>query len=252
MHYQGFATSNHYGATADGLVLAYRAGAHLLYQDSLQYHPTGAVYPQQLLGQLVTEKVRSLGAKLVNCKGEVYIHPLETRDVNAAAIIRECKCGRGVNAGGHSAVWLDTPMIEMLHGEGTIERRLPAMLKMFARHSIDIRLEPILVYPTLHYQNGGVEIDALCHTAVPRLLAAGEVTGGVHGKNRLMGNSLLDVIVFGRIAGLEAARLAKEAAFPKKINARHVKAFIEERSAAGLLGDAVSPKLLPRYGRCSS
>ena len=77
MHYQGFPTSNHYGATADGLVLGYRAGASLLYQDSIQYHPTGAIYPSQILGALVTEKVRSVGAQLVNANGEAYIHPLE-------------------------------------------------------------------------------------------------------------------------------------------------------------------------------
>ena len=90
MHYQGFPTSNHYGATADGLVLGYRAGAKLLYADTLQYHPTGAAFPQQIFGALVTEKVRSLGAKLVNCDGKVFMHPLETRDVAAASIIREC------------------------------------------------------------------------------------------------------------------------------------------------------------------
>ena len=89
MHYQGFPTSNHYGATADGLVLGYRAGASLLYQDSIQYHPTGAIYPSQIMGALVTEKVRSVGAQLVNANGEAYIHPLETRDVNASGVIRE-------------------------------------------------------------------------------------------------------------------------------------------------------------------
>ena len=90
MHYQGFPTSNHYGATADGLVLGYRVGAKLLYADTLQYHPTGAAFPQQIFGALVTEKVRSLGAKLVNRDGKVFMHPLETRDVAAASIIREC------------------------------------------------------------------------------------------------------------------------------------------------------------------
>ena len=90
LHYQGFPTSNHYGATADGLVLAYRAGAKLLYPDTLQYHPTGAAFPEQIFGALVTEKVRSLGAKLVNADGEAFMHPLETRDVSAASIIREC------------------------------------------------------------------------------------------------------------------------------------------------------------------
>ena len=85
LHYQGFPTSNHYGATADGLVLGYRVGAKLLYADTLQYHPTGAAYPEQIFGALVTEKVRSLGAKLVNANGEVFMHPLETRDVSAAS-----------------------------------------------------------------------------------------------------------------------------------------------------------------------
>ena len=132
MHYQGFPTSNHYGATADGLVLGYRAGASLLYQDSIQYHPTGAIYPAQILGALVTEKVRSVGAQLVNANGEAYIHPLETRDVNASGVIRECREGRGVDVpGGAKGVWLDTPMIEILGGEGTIEKRIPAMFRMY-------------------------------------------------------------------------------------------------------------------------
>ena len=91
MHYQGFATSNHYGATADGLILGYRLGAPLLYQDTIQYHPTGVAYPAQIFGALVTEKVRSIGAMLVNSEGEAFMHPLETRDVSAASIIRECE-----------------------------------------------------------------------------------------------------------------------------------------------------------------
>ena len=172
MHYQGFPTSNHYGATADGLIMGYRAGAKLLYQDSIQYHPTGAVYPSQLLGALVTEKVRSLGAQLVNAEGEAYIHPLETRDVNASGVIRECQEGRGVEVpGGQKGVWLDTPMIEILGGEGTIEARIPAMFRMYMKYGIDMRKVPILIYPTLHYQNGGVEIEADGFTkAIPNLL----------------------------------------------------------------------------------
>ncbi|MCR5437184.1 MAG: FAD-dependent oxidoreductase [Treponema sp.] len=247
MHYQGFPTSNHYGATADGLVMAYRAGAKLLYQDSLQYHPTGAAYPTQILGKLVTEKVRSLGAKLINKDGEVYIHPLETRDVNASGIIREVREGRGVKNDVQDAVWLDTPMIEMIHGEGTILKSIPAMYNMFIKYGIDIRKEPILVYPTLHYQNGGVEIDKTCHTNVKNLLVAGEASGGVHGTNRLMGNSLLDVVVFGREAGIEAGKMFKNIKLSDKMNLDHVKAFEKERDAAGIKGDVVSPKLLPRY-----
>lgn len=247
VHYQGFPTSNHYGATADGLVMAYRAGAKLLYQDSLQYHPTGAAYPSQILGKLVTEKVRSLGAKLVNKDGEVYIHPLETRDVNASGIIREVRSGRGVKNEVQDAVWLDTPMIEAIHGEGTIVKSIPAMYKMFIKYGIDIRKEPILVYPTLHYQNGGVEIDKNCHTNVPNLLVAGEASGGVHGTNRLMGNSLLDVVVFGREAGMEAGRAFKGISMPQSLSLSHVEAFEKEREAAGVEGSNVSPMLLPRY-----
>ena len=247
MHYQGFPTSNHYGATADGLVMAYRAGAKLLYQDSLQYHPTGAAYPTQILGKLVTEKVRSLGAKLINKDGEVYIHPLETRDVNASGIIREVREGRGVKNDVQEAVWLDTPMIEKIHGEGTILKSIPAMYNMFIKYGIDIRKEPILVYPTLHYQNGGVEINKTCHTNVANLLVAGEASGGVHGTNRLMGNSLLDVVVFGREAGIEAGKMFKDIKLSDKLSLQHVKDFEKEREAAGIKSDAVSPKILPRY-----
>ena len=172
----------------------------MLYAYTLQYHPTGVAYPEQIFGALVTEKVRSLGAKLVNVNGEVFMHPLETRDVAAASIIRECsERDNGVNTGNGKGVWLDTPMIEKIGGEGTIMKRIPAMWRMFDKYGIDIRKEPILVYPTLHYQNGGLDIDANCMTTnVENLFVAGEAVGGIHGKNRLMGNSLLDIIVFGR------------------------------------------------------
>ena len=221
MHYQGFPTSNHYGATADGLVLGYRVGAKLLYADTLQYHPTGAAYPEQIFGALVTEKVRSLGAKLVNRDGKVFMHPLETRDVAAASIIRE----------------------------GTIERRIPAMMRMFASYGIDIRKEPILVYPTLHYQNGGLDINVNGMTTnVENLYVAGEAVGGIHGRNRLMGNSLLDIIVFGRSAGKNAAEQSKSVEVGK-LTLEHIAKFDAEREAAGIETDAVSPKLLPDYRR---
>ena len=210
MHYQGFPTSNHYGATADGLVLAYRVGAPLREQYTLQYHPTGAAFPEQIFGALVTEKVRSLGAKLVNVDGEVFMNPLETRDVTASTVIRECRRGKQVNTPtGGQGVWLDSPMIDLIHGEGTIEKRIPAMLRMFLKYGIDIRKQPMLIYPTLHYQNGGVKVGTDSQTCVENLFVAGEAAGGVHGENRLMGNSLLDVIVFGRNAGKYAAAKAK-------------------------------------------
>ena len=248
MHYQGFPTSNHYGATADGLVLGYRAGAKLLYEDSLQYHPTGAAFPDQIYGALVTEKVRALGAKIVNKDGEIFVHPLETRDVEAAAIIRECKNGKGVKTDHGCGVWLDAPIIEIKNGPGTIQRRIPAMYRMFMKRGIDITKEPILVYPTLHYQNGGLDINADCMTCVENLYAAGEVTGGVHGRNRLMGNSLLDVIVFGRDAGRAAGNHAKDVTVGT-LTLDHVEAFEKELKDAGIETDLVSPKLLPKYVR---
>ena len=249
MHYQGFPTSNHYGATADGLVLAYRAGAKLLYQDTLQYHPTGVAFPQQIFGALVTEKVRSMGAKLVNSEGEVYIHPLETRDVNAAGVIRECTTnGKGVPTPTGKAVWLDTPMIDMIHGKGTLEKRLPAMLRMYLKFGIDMRETPILIYPTLHYQNGGIEIGVDGQSGVENLFVAGEAVGGIHGRNRLMGNSLLDIIVFGRNAGQQAAKKARDVTVGA-LTLEHVQKYEEEKQAAGIASEALSPKLLPDYTR---
>ena len=249
LHYQGFPTSNHYGATADGLILGYRAGAKLLYPDTLQYHPTGAAFPAQIYGALVTEKVRSVGAMLINAEGEAFMNPLETRDVAAASIIRECsERGKGVRTPLGDAVWLDTPMIELKNGAGTIEKRIPAMMRMFGKHGIDIRTEPILVYPTLHYQNGGLHITPDGQTDVENLFAAGEVVGGIHGRNRLMGNSLLDIIVFGRNAGVHAAQKAKDVT-PGTPTLAHVEQFEAEREKAGISSQTLSPQLLPDYVR---
>jgi len=249
MHYQGFPTSNHYGATADGLILGYRAGARLLYQDTLQYHPTGAAFPNQIYGALVTEKVRGLGAKVINREGVAFVHPLETRDVEAAAIIRECgERSEGVKTPNGQAVWLDTPMIDQIHGVGTLEKRLPAMLRMYMKYDIDMRRVPILIYPTLHYQNGGLEINDRDETAIPGLYVAGEATGGVHGRNRLMGNSLLDVIVFGRNAGQVAAAAVRDVKVGK-LNLNHVKEYAKMLKDAGIRSSVVSPKLLPDYTR---
>ena len=249
LHYQGFPTSNHYGATADGLVMGYRAGAKLLYADTLQYHPTGAAYPEQIFGALVTEKVRSLGAKLINVDGEAFMHPLETRDVSAASIIRECSArGKGIKTPEGEGIWLDTPMIELKNGEGTIEKRIPAMMRMFGKYGIDIRKEPILIYPTLHYQNGGLDITDDCMTAIENLYVAGEAVGGIHGRNRLMGNSLLDIIVFGRNAGRNAGNKSKEVTVGA-LSLDHVEKFAKECADAGIETDMVSPKLLPSYAR---
>ncbi len=251
LHVLGFPTSNHYGATGDGLVLGYRAGAPLVFMDTIQYHPTGAAYPEQILGLLVTEKVRSIGGQITNIEGNRFVYELETRDVEAAAIIRECS-GRNkgvVTPSGQPAVWLDTPIIEMLHGEGAIKKRVPAMYRQYERFGIDISKHPILIYPTQHYQNGGLKIDGTCETSVENLYAAGEVTGGVHGTNRLMGNSLLDVVVFGRRAGAAAAERASGITKPGKLTLEHLKGFHAELKAAGVRKTSVSPMLLPEYRR---
>jgi succinate dehydrogenase / fumarate reductase flavoprotein subunit len=250
LHYQGFATTNHYGATGDGLVLAYRVGARLSFIDTMQYHPTGAAYPEQIVGLLVTEKVRGLGAQVVNIEGEQFVFPRETRDAESAAIIRECmERGKGIPApSGIVGVWLDSPMIEIIHGPGTVLRELPAMVRQFKRFGIDIVSQPMLVYPTLHYQNGGIAISPDCSTGIPGLFVAGEASGGVHGRNRLMGNSLLDVNVFGRRAGVSAARQAKETTLGK-LTLSHVDDWEKQLREVGLDPQLRTPILLPDYAR---
>ena len=251
LHILGFPTTNHYGATADGLVLAYRVGAELIFMDTMQYHPTGAAYPVQILGQLVTEKVRTLGAQLVNVNGEQFIMPLEPRDVVASAIIRECQQRhQGIETPtGQVGVWLDSPMIDIIRGEGTIARELPAMVRQFTRFNIDIIKEPILVYPTLHYQNGGIKINPDGATTVPGLFAAGECNGGVHGRNRLIGNSTLDIFVFGRRAGRAAAHCAQQVKLGS-LTLDHVRRWQRELEQVGLAQlRPISPLLLPDYAR---
>jgi len=248
LHIQGFATTNHYGATADGLVMAYHAGVNLIDLDSVQYHPTGAAYPEQIVGLLVTEKVRGLGAQPVNKDGELFVYPLEPRDVEAANFIRECY-GRNnsiTTPTGMRGVWLDSPMIDDLHGEGTIRKNLAAMVRMFERFGIDMTQDPILVFPTLHYQNGGVEINEQTETSIPGLFAGGEVEGGVHGKNRLMGNSLLDYNVFGRRSGIQAAEYVKKVTVGK-LSLDHVRKYEEAMKNAGIKTDRKAPMVLPDY-----
>ncbi len=249
LHYRGFPTSNHYGATADGLIMGYRAGAKTIYADSIQYHPTGGAFPPQLLGLLVTEKTRGLGATPLNINGEQFVYHLETRDVESSAIIRECEeRGLGVPLPtGITAIWLDSPILELTHGEGTIERQLPAMLRQFQRFGVDIRKEPMLIYPTLHYQNGGLLIDDSGHSTVENLYVAGEAAGGIHGTNRLMGNSLLDIIVFGRRAGRDAAAKSKDMPVPGKLTLEHVEAYNRELEETNAADNRVGPILLPHY-----
>ena len=250
LHIKDFPTTNHYGATADGIVMAYRAGAKLSFMDTVQYHPTGAAYPEQIVGLLITEKMRSLGAQLVNSQGNRFIYELETRDVEAAAIIRECsERGNGVTTpSGMEGVWLDSPLIEEIHGEGTIKKRVPAMYRQYARLDIDMAREPILVYPTQHYQNGGIAINNKTETGVPNLYAAGETSGGVHGRNRLMGNSLLDILVFGRRAGENAASKTKSGT-PGRLTLDHVKKYHADLEKAHIGEKRHSPMVLPDYRR---
>ena len=250
LHYQDFATTNHYGATADGIVLAYRVGADVSFLDTMQYHPTGAAYPTQIVGLLVTEKVRGLGAQVCNIDGNQFVYPRETRDVEASAIIRECvEREKGVvTLTGFVGTWLDSPMIDLIHGPGTIQKELPAMVRQFARFGVDIIRDPMLIYPTLHYQNGGVTLKPDGSTSVPNLFGAGEISGGVHGRNRLMGNSLLEVTVYGRRAGRAAAQRAREVTLGKP-TLSHVEAWEKALVEAEIETDLSSPLLLPDYTR---
>jgi len=250
LHYQDFATTNHYGATGDGVILAYRVGAKLDFLDTMQYHPTGAAFPEQIVGLLVTEKVRGLGAQVCNIDGQQFVYPRETRDVEASALIRECvERGTGVKTpSGMTGVWLDSPMIDLIHGPGTIQKALPAMVRQFGRFGIDIIKDPMLVYPTLHYQNGGVALGPDGETTIPNLYGAGEISGGVHGRNRLMGNSLLEICVFGRRAGMAAAERAKEVTLGK-LTLAHVDAWNKEVAELGIKESYKSPILLPDYTR---
>jgi succinate dehydrogenase / fumarate reductase flavoprotein subunit/L-aspartate oxidase len=247
LHIQGFPTSNHYGATGDGLAMAYRMGARLTHIDTFQYHPSGAVYPEQLIGALVTEGIRSEGGHLVNAKGERFVNELDTRDVVSSSIIRECEEGRGIRTmSGRVGVWLDTPLLEAEHGAGTLEKHFPAMVRQYERYGIDIAKDPVLIYPTLHYQNGGIHIDVNSESDVKNLLVAGEASGGLHGRNRLMGNSLLDLMVFGKRAGLTAAQRAASMPHGARTLA-HLARFREEAKKHGASQDVISPVLFPAY-----
>jgi len=240
---QGFPTSNHLGATGDGLVLAYRQGCGLVHPESYQYHPSGTVYPEALVGQLVTESIRSAGAQVLNAEGERFIGEMTFRDVLAAAIISEVAEKRGVLTPTHrTGVWLDTPLIDIKSGAGALHRQFPGLVHRFKRYKIDPAKQPILIYPTLHYQNGGIRIDRDGRTDTKGLWAAGEVTGGLHGTNRLMGNSLLDITVFGRRAALS---IRKELPSRKAVTLSRLKKFREELKAISSRREIMSPQLFP-------
>ena len=249
LHVQGFATTNHYGATMDGVVMAYRAGVKTTFMHSTQYHPTGAAYPEQNVGLLITEKTRGLGAHVLNKLGEQFCFPLEPRDIESALLIRECteRDNGVVTPTGRLGIWLDSPMIDILHGTGTVERELPAKFIQFKRYEIDISKEPMLVYPTLHYQSGGIYMNAQTETSLKGFYSAGEVSGGIHGDNRLMGNSLQDILTFGRRAGKVSASYVKGGVELTALTLNHLAAFEEELKQAGIKDPLLGPMVLPDY-----
>ena len=248
LHVQGFMTTNHYGATADGVVLGYRAGVPLAFMHTVQYHPTGVVFPEQIEGWLITERFRSEGADILNVHGEKFVNEREPRDVESARFIKECLDGKGIpTPTGKVGIWLDSPVVDILRGEGRVRTAFVGKWKVYDRLGIDISQAPMLVYPTLHYQNGGLKDNAECETALPGLYVAGEVTGGLHGENRLMGNSLMDLVVFGRIAGRNATMFARGKAKNGRLTLDHVKRYHEELEKAGIVTDRVAPMLLPDY-----
>ncbi|MFC2163513.1 FAD-binding protein [Acidobacteriota bacterium] len=248
LHIRGFDTTNHYGATGDGLVMAYKAGANLMFMDSVQYHPTGSVFPEQIAGFLITEKIRGAGGQPLNKDGELFVFPREPRDVESSAFIRECwERNQGIQTpSGRVGIWLDSPLIEMLQGDGYIEKQFPAMLRQFIRYGIDITKEPMLVYPSLHYQNGGIEINEKTETNIRGLYVAGEASGGVHGRNRLMGNSVLDYNVFGLRAGKYAVEYIKKVRLGQ-LTLEHINKYEKALKTARIQTDRVAPVLLPDY-----
>jgi succinate dehydrogenase/fumarate reductase flavoprotein subunit len=256
LHIGEFATSNHFGATGDGLCMAYRLGAKLVHMESFQYHPTGVIFPSEMAGMLITEAVRGAGARMYNRLGKRFVNELETRDVVASAIIKECVEGRGVPTTSNACgVYLDLCSIDRDAGEGTVAKRFPNIVKLMTRHHVDPTKYPILVYPTLHYQNGGIKTDENSHSTIPHLLVSGEASGGLHGKNRLMGNSLLELFVFGKRSGLVASREARERQpFSwKETSLAHVERFGKslDQEFEGVTRP-VGPTLFPDYRRQDS
>ena len=175
------------------------------------------------------------------------MNELDTRDVVSSSIIRECEEGRGVRMPtGRVGVWLDTPLLEVEHGEGTLDKHFPAMVRQYARYGVDIRKDPVLIYPTLHYQNGGVKIDVNGETSVKNLFVAGETSGGLHGRNRLMGNSLLDLMVFGKRSGLTVAERVQTMS-QGQLTLTHLQRFRAEAKKHRVTNQVTSPVVLPAY-----
>ena len=209
-------TSNSWEYTGDGMALAYEAGAQLTDMEFVQFHPTGMVWPPGVQGILVTEAVRGEGGILRNKLGERFMEKydpkrmeLSTRDVVARSIYTEVKEGRGTEHGG---AYLDISQKPAEY----VKKKLPSMYHQFKELAdVDITKGPMEVGPTCHYVMGGIRVDAeTAESTVPGLFAAGEAAAGLHGANRLGGNSLSDLLVFGRRAGLAAAQHAKKVSAP--------------------------------------
>ena len=199
---RGELSTNHPGATGEVTRLALELGAESRDLDALQYHPNGGAWPPTMQGYSIPETTRAYGATLLNGEGEEFTDPLGPRDAVSRAIFDEVEAGRGVETPDRRpAVLLDTTRIP----EADAEISLPYMLRRYRSAGIDPLREAILTYPVLHYQNGGLVIDEHGETTLPGLHACGEIAGGAHGRNRMMGNSLLECTVFGRRAGEHAA-----------------------------------------------
>jgi len=202
---RGELSTNHPGATGEVTRLALELGAEGRDLDALQYHPNGGAWPPTMQGYSIPETTRAYGATLLNAEGEEFTDPLGPRDAVSQAIFDEVGAGRGVETpDGRPAVLLDTTRIS----EHDADISLPYMLRRYRSAGIDPLREPILTFPVLHYQNGGLVIDEHGETTLPGLFACGEIAGGAHGRNRMMGNSLLECTVFGRRAGAVATERA--------------------------------------------
>ncbi len=203
---RGELSTNHPNATGETTRIALDAGAEARDLDALQYHPNGGAWPATMQGYSIPETTRAYGAVLLNAGREEFTDSLGPRDEVSQAIFDEVEAGRGIETlDGRPAVWLDTTRISPEDAEIS----LPYMLRRYRGGGIDPLSEPILTYPVLHYQNGGLVIDTGAETTLEGVFACGEIAGGTHGRNRMMGNSLLECVVFGRRAGANAATKAK-------------------------------------------
>ncbi len=234
-------TSNSHETTGDGIAMAFESGAELQDMEMVQFHPTGMVYPPGVKGLLVTEGVRGEGGLLFNTKGERFMlryspekKELDARDVVARAIYHEIQNGNGT---AHGGVYLD-----ITHkGAAFIKRKLPGMYDQFKEFAgVDITKEKMEVAPTVHYFMGGIRVEPeTAKTNVDGLFAVGEAAGGLHGANRLGGNSLADILVFGRRAGVSAAAYAASAGSQrpdyKEVEAEisRINSFIAESPPSG-------------------